>query len=154
MLASPDVAIVGAGVGGGAIGYTLARSGLSVAILERSDRHVDRVRGEWLAPWGVAEARTLRLADALEQAGGAFLTRSVGYDETIDTATAEAGAMDCRQLHPVVDRPDVDFASDDLRRLRSNGRGGRRDAAAQRSRRRGSGRQQAGHPVRPRRHDV
>jgi 2-polyprenyl-6-methoxyphenol hydroxylase-like FAD-dependent oxidoreductase len=101
MIGSPDVAIVGAGVGGGAIGHGLARAGLSVAILERTDRHVDRVRGEWLAPWGVAEAKTLGLADALVHAGGNFLTRSVGYDETIDTATAEATAIDCRQLHPV-----------------------------------------------------
>ena len=100
MMSSPDVAVIGAGVGGGAIAYALAKSGLSVAVLERSDQHVDRVRGEWLAPWGVAEAQAVGLLEALEEAGGTYLARMVSYDENVDAEAAEAAAMDCRALHP------------------------------------------------------
>jgi 2-polyprenyl-6-methoxyphenol hydroxylase-like FAD-dependent oxidoreductase len=70
-------------------------------MLERSERHIDRVRGEWLAPWGVAEAATLGLIDTLKAAGGRFLIRYVGYDETVDPDAAEANALDLRKLHPV-----------------------------------------------------
>jgi hypothetical protein len=37
----------------------LARSGLSVVVLERDMRAVDRVRGEFMVPWGVTEAASL-----------------------------------------------------------------------------------------------
>ncbi|HEY2618946.1 MAG TPA: FAD-dependent monooxygenase, partial [Acetobacteraceae bacterium] len=97
---SPEVAVVGAGVGGGAVAYALAKTGLSVAILERSERHIDRVRGEWLAPWGVAEAATLGLIEPLREAGGSFLINYVEYDENAYPDTAEQAAMDLRQVHP------------------------------------------------------
>ena len=45
-----DVVIVGAGVAGGALAARLARDGLTVLVLERTRVHVDRIRGEWLAP--------------------------------------------------------------------------------------------------------
>jgi menaquinone-9 beta-reductase len=105
MAQSPEIVIVGAGVGGGAIACALARAGLDVAILERSERHIDRVRGEWLAPWGVAEASTLGLIDSLEAAGGRFMSRNVGYDETTDPESAEAHALDFHQIHPNGFRP-------------------------------------------------
>lgn len=97
---SPEIVVVGAGVGGGAMACVLARAGLDVAVLERSEHHVDRVRGEWLAPWGIAEASTLGLLDDLEAAGGRYMSRNVGYDETTDPASAEAHALDFSQLHP------------------------------------------------------
>jgi 2-polyprenyl-6-methoxyphenol hydroxylase-like FAD-dependent oxidoreductase len=101
MIRQPEIAVVGAGVGGGAIAFALAQAGLDVAILERSECHVDRVRGEWLAPWGVAEASVLGLTDSLEAADGHYLHYSVSYDETVDPESAEANALDCRQLHPI-----------------------------------------------------
>ncbi|MBV8868554.1 MAG: FAD-dependent monooxygenase [Acetobacteraceae bacterium] len=101
MSRSPEIVVVGAGVGGGAIAFALAQAGLSVTVLERSERHVDRVRGEWLAPWGVAEAATLGLIDALRAAGGQHLIRDVHYDETVAPEVAEASALDLRQVHPV-----------------------------------------------------
>jgi 2-polyprenyl-6-methoxyphenol hydroxylase-like FAD-dependent oxidoreductase len=64
-----DVAIVGGGVAGSALGIALAREGLRVAIAERQAEFDDRVRGEWLAPWGAAEARKLQLRPAFEAAG-------------------------------------------------------------------------------------
>lgn len=51
-----DVAIVGAGIAGGALATRLARDGKSVLLLERTLVHIDRIRGEFLAPLGVSEA--------------------------------------------------------------------------------------------------
>jgi hypothetical protein len=53
-----DAVIVGAGIASSALAIALARSGFSVTLLEKSAVHVDRVRGEFIVPWGVAEART------------------------------------------------------------------------------------------------
>jgi 2-polyprenyl-6-methoxyphenol hydroxylase-like FAD-dependent oxidoreductase len=39
----------------------MAERGVSVAVLERESQFRDRVRGEWIAPWGVAETRKLGL---------------------------------------------------------------------------------------------
>jgi 2-polyprenyl-6-methoxyphenol hydroxylase-like FAD-dependent oxidoreductase len=89
-----DVVIVGGGVAGGALGAALAGAGRSVRILERSTRHVDRVRGEWLAPWGVVEAQRLGLYDAMLAAGGHHLRRHAGLGEGIDGSEATASALD------------------------------------------------------------
>ena len=56
--------------------------------------HVDHVRGEWLAPWGVAETQRLGLYDTLIEAGGHHLGRHIGYGDDIDAATAEAQLLD------------------------------------------------------------
>jgi menaquinone-9 beta-reductase len=51
------------------------------------------VRGEWIAPWGVAEVQSLGLYDLLMDAGGHHITRHVSYDETITPETAEAATL-------------------------------------------------------------
>lgn len=76
-----DIVIVGGGIAGCALGATLARSGLVVAILERDADPVDRVRGEFMAPWGVVELKRLGLLDTLTRAGGVFSVRNIPYDE-------------------------------------------------------------------------
>ena len=58
MIDEPEIAVVGGGIGGAALATVLARRGLTVVVLERDIRPVDRVRGEFMAPWGVAEAAT------------------------------------------------------------------------------------------------
>ena len=58
---NPEVVIIGAGIGGGALATVLARAGIAVTILEKSLVHTDHVRGEWIAPWGVAETQRLGL---------------------------------------------------------------------------------------------
>jgi flavin-dependent dehydrogenase len=51
---TPDVVVVGGGIAGGTMATVLASSGLEVVVLERETTYPDRVRGEWIAPWGVA----------------------------------------------------------------------------------------------------
>jgi 2-polyprenyl-6-methoxyphenol hydroxylase-like FAD-dependent oxidoreductase len=101
MIEEPEVAIVGGGIGGGALATVLAREGLSVAVLERDPEPVDRVRGEFMAPWGVAEAQRLGLLEILLTTGGGFATRAIFYDEITSPERAEATARDMRAVHPV-----------------------------------------------------
>ena len=70
--AEPDVVIVGAGIAGGALGTVLARAGFEVALLERENSYPDRVRGEFMAPWGVTELAKLELLQPLREAGAAI----------------------------------------------------------------------------------
>jgi len=56
-----DVITIGGGLAGGALAKTVAEAGFRVLVLERLLVFRDRVRGEALYPWGVAEARTLGL---------------------------------------------------------------------------------------------
>lgn len=58
-----DIVTVGGGLGGAALAAAMARRGARVLVLERERRFVDRVRGEVLVPWGVAELRQLDLYD-------------------------------------------------------------------------------------------
>lgn len=65
-----DVAIIGGGMGGSALGGALAREGLRVVILERERQFRDRVRGEGMHAWGVPEARALGIYEQLRAASG------------------------------------------------------------------------------------
>lgn len=64
-----DVAIVGGGIAGSALGGVLARAGLGVVIVEKERRFRDRVRGESIHPWGIAEGKRLGLLPVLSAAG-------------------------------------------------------------------------------------
>lgn len=88
-----DLIIVGGGIGGSALAAVMAQAGRSVLLLEQSEVYQDRVRGEWIAPWGVAEVQRLGLYDLLMAAGGHHITRHITYDETLDPAAAEASAL-------------------------------------------------------------
>ncbi len=54
-----DVITVGGGLGGSALAKVLAEKGLRVLVTEREVEFKDRIRGETMAPWGVAEAQKL-----------------------------------------------------------------------------------------------
>jgi len=54
-----DVITVGGGVGGAALAKVLAENGERVLVVERETQFKDRVRGEYICPWGVAEAQKL-----------------------------------------------------------------------------------------------
>jgi 2-polyprenyl-6-methoxyphenol hydroxylase-like FAD-dependent oxidoreductase len=89
----PDVVIVGAGIAGSALAIALARGGHRTMLLEKSTVHVDRVRGEFIVPWGVAEARGLGLLDILEKAGGNYTVRSIPYGEGLSPEQARTFAI-------------------------------------------------------------
>jgi 2-polyprenyl-6-methoxyphenol hydroxylase-like FAD-dependent oxidoreductase len=91
---SPDVVIVGAGIGGGALACVLAREGIATTILEKSTVHVDHVRGEWLAPWGVAETERLGLYQLLLGAGGHHLKRHIPFGDDVDPEVAQTQTLD------------------------------------------------------------
>ena len=55
----PDVVVIGAGIAGGAMAAVLARAGLSVLVLGAHARARGPGRGEYMHPWGVAEAQRL-----------------------------------------------------------------------------------------------
>ena len=97
-----DVVVVGGGIAGGALACALARGGLRVTVLERSTEYRDRVKGEYLQPWGVAEAQRIGLFDALLAAGGNVITRMIGYEENLEPAEAEAGALPLDEVLPGV----------------------------------------------------
>ena len=65
-----DVICVGGGLGGAALGRSLALAGVRTLVLERETRFRDRVRGEYLECWGAAEAEALGLQAAVREAGG------------------------------------------------------------------------------------
>jgi menaquinone-9 beta-reductase len=65
-----DIVTVGGGVGGAALAKAMVERGHRVLVIEREARFRDRVRGEFVFPWGVAEAKELGVYEAILQAGG------------------------------------------------------------------------------------
>ena len=98
----PDVVIVGAGIAGSTLAISLAGSGHGVTLLEKSAVHVDRVRGEFIVPWGVAEAKTLGILDVLESAGGNYTVRSIPYGEEFSPEDARKYPFPMDQMVPGV----------------------------------------------------
>jgi len=90
---TPEIVVIGGGIAGGAFATVMARAGHSVLMLEITPEHRDVVRGEWLAPWGVAEAKRLGLYDIYRANGGHHLKRHITYDEGVPAAEAEARTM-------------------------------------------------------------
>ena len=100
-----DLVVIGGGIAGSALGAVMAAAGRKVLILEKSEVFEDRVRGEWISPWGVAETRRLGLYDALLAAGGSHLDWHVTYDESFDPEKARATAAPMSLFLPGVPGP-------------------------------------------------
>jgi menaquinone-9 beta-reductase len=90
---NPEVVIIGGGIGGSALAIVLARAGIAATILEKSTVHLDHVRGEWIAPWGVAETQRLGLYELLIGAGGHHLKRHIPYGDDVDAETAQTQTL-------------------------------------------------------------
>src|SRR5262245_46615762 len=63
-----DIITVGGGLGGATLAKAIAEQGARVLVLERKRQFKDRVRGEFMAPWGVAEAQELGIDQFLRGA--------------------------------------------------------------------------------------
>lgn len=100
-----DLIIVGGGIGGSALAATMAKAGKKILLLEKSMIFEDHVRGEWIAPWGVAETKRLGLYDTLVAAGGHHLALHVSYDETRTPQEAEAAPLPLDMFVPDVPGP-------------------------------------------------
>ena len=102
---NPDVVVVGAGIAGASIAAVLARDGLEVLLLERQRAYRDRVRGEYMAPWGVLEARTVGLEAVIRGTRAVDARYSVPYDELLTPSAAEAAKGDASTILPGVRGP-------------------------------------------------
>lgn len=100
-----DVAIVGGGIAGGALACALSRGGLEVLLLERQVEYRDRVLGEGMMPWGVAEARRAGVEDVLldNRDGTVTLTHWLGYEMGIDPTGVEVDASPLGQAVAGID---------------------------------------------------
>ena len=65
-----DVVSVGGGLGGATFARQMASSGARALVVEKETNFRDRVRGEVLVPWGVAEAKRLGIYDLLNDGCG------------------------------------------------------------------------------------
>lgn len=99
---SADVVVVGGGIAGSALATVLARDGYDVVVLERQTVYRDKVRGEAISCWGVAEVLRLDLEKPLLDAGGHYGTRFVPYDEVTPASVAEAVASPLDRMLPGV----------------------------------------------------
>ncbi len=66
---SYDLIVIGGGVAGAALAAGISVAGARTLVLEAEESFRDRVRGEAIMPWGVAEVRLLELETVLESAG-------------------------------------------------------------------------------------
>jgi len=96
----PDVVVVGAGIAGASIAAVLARGGIEVLLLERQREYRDRVRGEYMAPWGVVEARALGLERVIRSTQAVDGRYRVAFDELIDPSVPKARSATTRPSCP------------------------------------------------------
>jgi 2-polyprenyl-6-methoxyphenol hydroxylase-like FAD-dependent oxidoreductase len=87
-----DMIVAGGGLGGSALAKVMANAGARVLVLEQEARFKDRVRGEFLQPWGVAEARRLALEDILQTCGCwvPYLEMGLGQPRDLAATTPQA----------------------------------------------------------------
>ena len=97
-----DVVIVGGGIAGSAVAATLAAADLTVLVLERQTTYRDKVRGEYMHPWGVAEMLRLGLEQTLLDAGGTYAEHFVSFAEDVDPTTAIESALPLGVFRPDV----------------------------------------------------
>jgi 2-polyprenyl-6-methoxyphenol hydroxylase-like FAD-dependent oxidoreductase len=111
-----DIITVGGGLGGASLAKAMAGSGRRVLVLERETQFKDRVRGELLVSWGVAEAQNLGVYEALMSNGGHHPTgwdnrlagNSIGIRDM--AATTPSGLHAMTFYHPAAQEALLDAA--------------------------------------------
>ena len=131
-----DLIVIGGGVGGSALAAGMAAAGARTLILEAEESFRDRVRGEAVMPWGVAEAHLLELDGVLEQAGANPLTfwdsyqgadRS-GHRDLTRTTRVKEPVLAC--YHPVLQAALLEYAEESGAEVRRGARATGLNAAA------------------------
>lgn len=97
-----DAVVVGGGIAGSALATALAGDGYDVLLLERQTVYRDKVRGEVINCWGVVELLQLGLEKVLLDAGGTYVNRFVGFDETVTPEIAQANALLLDEMLPEI----------------------------------------------------
>lgn len=100
-----DVVIVGGGFAGGALATVLARNGVPVTLLERQESYEDKVRGEFMGTWGVAEMARMGLNDCLIDGGAWALRYWRQWDELFEPDEAPATELTFVRTTPEVEGP-------------------------------------------------
>jgi 2-polyprenyl-6-methoxyphenol hydroxylase-like FAD-dependent oxidoreductase len=103
-----DLIIVGGGLAGSALAAGMAEAGARILILEREREFRDRVRGEGMHPWGVAEVRALGLYETLKAAGAVDIRWWANYRGSVlarrrdlpETTPSRTGALNF--FHPAI----------------------------------------------------
>jgi menaquinone-9 beta-reductase len=111
-----DLIIVGGGLAGSSLAKSMAEVGARVLVLERAQRFQDRVRGEGMHPWGVAEARTLGLYATLKASCAKETRWWATYNDSelsrrrdlVETTAHRAGALGF--YHPEMQEVLIDLA--------------------------------------------
>ena len=84
-----DLIIIGGGIGGATLGRGMALAGRRVLIVEKETQFKDRVRGEAIHPWGVAELQALGVYDLLRTACGHELRLWTNYWAAVPIGTRD-----------------------------------------------------------------
>ncbi len=100
-----DLIAVGGGLGGASLAKVMAEAGARVLVLERETEFRDRVRGEGMHPWGIAEAKELGLYEPILAKGNQtrFFSLKLGHlpadsRDLVETSPHGAGELDfCHQ---------------------------------------------------------
>lgn len=95
---SYDIITVGGGLGGAALAKVMTEHGARVLVVEREKRFKDRIRGEFFAPWGVAETQALGLYDILRTTCAHEASRFGLYTEPEFGEPRDLTATTARQL--------------------------------------------------------
>jgi len=87
---SYDIITVGGGIAASSLAMAMAGRGARVLVLEREKQFKDRVRGEAVVPWGVAEANELGIGSLLKEK----------YAHEVPFIEAGSGLRDLRTTTP------------------------------------------------------
>jgi len=113
-----DIITVGGGLGGSTLAKAMAERGARVLVLEREKQFKDRVRGEQMHPWGVAEARELGVYELLRTTCGhelPWFDIYLGSERMIHrnlVATTPQQAPEFSFYHPVMQEVLLQAAAD------------------------------------------
>jgi 2-polyprenyl-6-methoxyphenol hydroxylase-like FAD-dependent oxidoreductase len=106
-----DMVIVGGGLAGSSMAAAMAATGTRVLVIERETEFRDRVRGEGMLPWGVAEARELGTYQPLLESCAIETRWWTAPDDNRDLVETTPSRSGCLNFyHPEMQQRLLDFA--------------------------------------------